>query len=346
MTARMLPENRVEEFVRRLLEKAEVVAPRRVEVGDVFYGAVASAEEVAWDYGTAVEPLKRFLLPQRETMLRYSIGDKVRVEAELDEKERVFLGVRCCDVTGIGVMDAMYGGDTPDPYYMSRRERSTVIALTCLQAPDETCFCVCCDAGPFLTKGYDQQWTALPEGMLVEVGSERGEALVRSNDDLFDEADVDQVAARYRLAREAEQTFGDFKSYIAGAMSKLSMNEVDPEVWEQAALRCMECGGCTYLCPTCSCFTVTDRMDDSSGVRERHWDACLYNCYAREASGHNPRPERADRLRARFFHKISYQWAERNGRQACVGCGRCVVGCMAWAHMPAITEGIRRGVMT
>ncbi len=346
MTARILPHERIDEFVTRLMQSAEVVAPRRVEVADVFYGPISSPGEVAWDYGTAIEPLKRFLLPQRETMLRFSTNGGIKVEAECDERERVFLGVRCCDVTGVGVMDAMYGGDTPDPYYMSRRERSTIIALTCLQAPDETCFCVCCDAGPFLTKGYDQQWTSLPEGMLVEIGSERGEALARANEDLLAPAELDQIATRYRLAREAEETFGDFKSYIAGAMRKLSMNEVDPEVWEQAAMRCTECGGCTYLCPTCVCFTVTDRMNGSQGVRERHWDACLNNCYAREASGHNPRPERGDRLRARFFHKISHQWAERNGRQACVGCGRCVAGCMAWAHMPAVTEGIRRGVMT
>ena len=345
MTARMLPQNRVDEFVPRLMQSAEVVAPRRLEAGDVLYGVAAGPGEIAWDYGTAAEPLKRFLLPQRERILRFSTAGRVQVEAEYEERDRVFLGVRCCDVSGVAVLDAMYGGDTPDPYYGSRREHSTFITLTC-QQPEEHCFCVCCDAGPFLAGGYDQQWTALPEGMLVEIGSERGEALVRENEDLFDEAEVSQVAARYRLAREAEQKFGEFRSYVAAAMRHLSMNEVAPEVWEQAADRCMECGGCTYLCPTCSCFTITDRMEGSDGVRERHWDACLYSCYAREASGHNPRPERGDRLRARFFHKISHQWAVRNGRHACVGCGRCVIGCMGWAHMPAVTEGIRRGVMS
>jgi ferredoxin len=128
-------------------------------------------------------------------------------------------------------------------------------------------------------------------------------------------------------------------------MRKLTMNEVPSDVWDLGADRCLECGGCAFLCPTCSCFTVTDRVEGTEGVRERHWDNCLYNCYAREASGHNPRPRLADRLRNRFFHKISHQWAERNGRHACVGCGRCVIGCMAWYHMPAAAESIRRGVM-
>jgi len=345
MTARLLPHNRIDDFVARLVGSAEVIAPRHVDGGDVFYGPIDSPAEVAWDYRTAVEPLKRFLLPQRETILRFWKDDGIHVEPEYDERERVFLGVRCCDVAGVGVLDAMYGGEIPDPYYLSRRERSTFIALTC-QQPDEHCFCVCGDAGPFLDKGYDQQWTALTDGMLVEIGSERGESLAKAHEDLLEPAEVEHIAARHRLAREAEQKFSDFHAYIAAAMRMLTMNEVQPEVWEQAADRCLECGSCTFLCPTCSCFTVTDRWDDREGFRERHWDACLYSCYAREASGHNPRPERANRLRNRFFHKVSHQWAQRNGRQACVGCGRCVVGCMGWAHMPAVTEAIRRGVMT
>jgi sulfhydrogenase subunit beta (sulfur reductase) len=180
---------------------------------------------------------------------------------------------------------------------------------------------------------------------LIETGSERGEALVNAHEDLMEEADVEHVKARHRLAREAEDTFGDFTAYVAGAMRKLTMNEVDAAVWGQGSDRCLECGGCAFLCPTCVCFTVTDRCEGDEGLRERHWDNCLYSCYAREASGHNPRPRLADRLRNRFFHKLSHQWAERNGRHACVGCGRCVTGCMAWFHMPAATEAIRRGVM-
>jgi len=345
MTARVLPLNRVDEFVRRLLAAAEVIAPRRVDGGDVFYGPIASPGEVAWDYSTAVEPLKRFLLPQREPILRFSTNGKLEVRPEYDETERVFLGVRCCDVTGVSVLDAMFGGEIVDPYYMARRERSTFIALTC-QQPDAHCFCVCGDAGPFLKTGYDQQWTALKDGMLVEVGSERGEALAAANEDLLLPAQMEHIKERHRLAREAETRFGEYHAYAAAAMRKLTTAEVADEVWQQAADRCIECGGCTFLCPTCSCFTVTDRWEaPGRGVRERHWDACLYSCYSREASGHNPRPEGADRMRGRFFHKLSHQWAQRNGRHACVGCGRCVVGCMAWSHMPAVSEAIRRGAM-
>jgi len=342
MSAYLLPWDRLEELVGRLLKAAEVIAPRRLESGDVFYGAIASPAEVAWDYRSAVEPLKRFLLPQREPILRFSTNGKLQVEPIYDEKDRVFLGVRSCDVSGVGVLDAMFGGDIEDPYYMARRRRATFIALTC-QEPDEHCFCVCGDGGPFLKKGYDQQWTALGEGMLVEVGSEKGQALADSHSDLLSQAEPSHIGERLRLAKEAETRFGDFHSYIAAAMRKLSMAEVPEEVWEKGADHCVECGGCTFLCPTCSCFTVTDRREGDVVLRERHWDACMYSCYSREASGHNPRATRAQRVRGRFFHKLSLQWAQRNGRHGCVGCGRCVATCEAWGHMAAVSEAIRRG---
>jgi formate hydrogenlyase subunit 6/NADH:ubiquinone oxidoreductase subunit I len=204
---------------------------------------------------------------------------------------------------------------------------------------------VCGDAGPFLKKGYDQQWTRLEDGMLIEIGSEKGQRLADTYADLTVPAELEHIRLRHQLAKAAEQRFGEPRAYIAAAMGKLSMEEVDPAVFKQAADRCIDCGGCAFLCPTCSCFTTTDQMKGSEGVRERHWDACNYSCYAREASGHNPRAKRNTRLHARFFHKLSLQWAQRNTRQACVCCGRCFTTCMAWAHMPAVAEAIRRGEM-
>jgi sulfhydrogenase subunit beta (sulfur reductase) len=344
MTARLLPHSRLDDFVARLLTAAEVIAPRRTDGGDLLYDAVSSPREVAWGTGIPLEPLKRFLMPQRETILEFSVNGKVSVNAVYDERDRVFLGARCCDVTGVGVLDVTFAGTYPDPYYLLRREHSTLIALTC-QQPDPTCFCVCGDAGPFLTKGYDQQWTRLEEGMLIEIGSAKGQRLADAQAALLKPAELQHLRQRYQLAKEAETRFGDHRTYVAAAMRKLSMEEVGEEVFAQAADRCVDCGGCAFLCPTCSCFTTTDQISGGEGVRERHWDACNYSCYAREASGHNPRLHRKTRLHARFFHKLSHQWAQRNSRHACVCCGRCLSACMAWAHMPAMAEAIRRGEM-
>ncbi len=342
MTSRLLSHDRVDEFVGRLLAAAEVIAPRRTEAGDLLYGQVRAPSEVFWGYGIPVEPLKRFFMPQRDTMLRFSKNGKLSVAPVYDEKPRLFLAARCCDVTGVGVQDVMYSGKYEDPYYLLRRSQSLLLAFTC-QQPDENCYCVCGDAGPFLKKGYDQQWTALPEGMLIEIGSEKGRLLAEKHADLLVPAELGHIKARHQLAKEAETRFGDFRAYLAGAMRKLSLEEVESAVWSELADRCVDCGGCTFLCPTCSCFTTTDRMEGEEGVRERHWDACTYTCYAREASGHNPRAQRRTRLHARFFHKLSHQWALRNTRHGCVCCGRCLSTCQAWAHMPAAAEAMRRG---
>ena len=344
MTSRLLAHGKVDEFVGRLLKSAEVIAPHRTPGGDLLYAPVDTASEVSWDPGIPMESLKRFLMPQRETILQFSKNGKMSVSAVYDDKPKVFLAARCCDVTGVSVLDAMFGGTYQDPYYLMRRGQSTFIALTC-QQPDTNCFCVCGDAGPFLKKGYDQQWTWLPDGMLMEIGSEQGQRLADAHADLLVPAELEHLKRRHQLAKEAEGRFGDFRAYVAGAMRKLSMEEVESEVWEQLADHCVDCGGCAFLCPTCSCFTTTDRFDGAEGIRERHWDACSYSCYAREASGHNPRAHRKTRLHARFFHKLSHQWAQRNARHACVCCGRCLTTCLAWAHMPAAAEAIRRGAM-
>ena len=245
-----------------------------MEGGELLYTTVTSPEEVAWGPGIPVEPLKRFLMPQRETILRFSKNGGLDVSAVYDDRPRVFLAARCCDVTGVSVLDAMFGGTYKDPYYLMRRDQSTFIALSC-QQPAPTCFCVCGDAGPFLKRGYDQQWTALPEGMLVEIGSPRGQELLDAHADLFQPAELEHIKRRHQLAKEAETHFGDFRAYVAGAMRKLSMEEVEGQVWQQLADRCVDCGGCAFLCPTCSCFTTTDRFDGHDG-RARTPLGCLH----------------------------------------------------------------------
>jgi len=344
MTSRLLLHSRVEEFVARLLRAAEVIAPRRTAGGDLLYGQISAPSEVSWGYGIPTEPLKRFFMPQRDPILLFSQNGKLRVSPVYEDKARIFLAARCCDVTGLGVLDVMFSGQYEDPYYLLRRRNSLVLAYSC-QEPDDTCFCVCGDAGPFLKKGYDQQWTRLEEGMLIEIGSEKGRKLAEEHADLLVPAELEHIKRRHLLAKEAETKFGDFRAYVAAAMRKLSLEEVESGVWDELADRCVDCGGCAFVCPTCSCFTVTDRFDGEQGIRERHWDACNYSCYAREASGHNPRAHRKTRLHARFFHKLSHQWALRNTRHGCVCCGRCLSTCEAWAHMPAAAEAIRRGVV-
>jgi ferredoxin len=125
-------------------------------------------------------------------------------------------------------------------------------------------------------------------------------------------------------------------------MKRISLNRVPQEFWERCAADCQGCGGCCFVCPTCSCFSISDKADGKELFRRERWrDSCLYEGFTREASGHNPRAQKAGRLKRRIFHKLSYQYVERMGRHSCVGCGRCVDACMAKLGIPDVLLRIR-----
>jgi ferredoxin len=239
-------------------------------------------------------------------------------------------------------LDRVFSRDREDVYYLRRRERSALVALACTE-PAENCFCVCGHTGPFLETGYDLQLTPLGEHYLVEVGTEKGAALVQAAAGLFTPAREGARQARRELAREAESKFAEAKAYFAAAVPRVTFDRVQEEVWEEMGERCLSCGGCAFVCPTCYCFTMAASRQGGEGSQQRLWDSCLYEAYTLEASGHNPRAERKHRLKARFFHKLSYQFVLKNGAHGCVGCGRCITACLGGNDMPAITAGIRRG---
>jgi sulfhydrogenase subunit beta (sulfur reductase) len=333
-------------WVAALQKRAQVVAPRVLRGSDVAYDVIESADQVAWSYSTSISPLKRQLFPQTDPLFCWhrQAGDGLELRPLYDEAERVFLAVRPCDVSAVLFLDKVFSRDQPDNYYLARRERSALVALACTE-PAEHCFCVCAHAGPFLEGGYDLQLTPLPGQYLVEIGSDKGRELVRLSERLFSRAPAKAMQARQELAQQAEQRFGDDKAYFAAALRKITFDRVPDELWEQMGDRCLSCGACAFVCPTCTCFTTADFDGTGDGVRCRLWDSCLYQSYTLEASGHNPRAQCQHRLKARFFHKLSYQFVQKLGSHACVGCGRCITACLGRNDVTAVTARIRRGAL-
>jgi ferredoxin len=344
--AYMIGANEVPAWVETLLRRAQVIAPRRLRGSDTAYDVVESPDQVAWDYHTSVSPLKRQLFPQTDAMFCWhrQAGYGLDLKPIYDETERVFLAVRPCDVSAVSRLDQVFSRDHSDAYYLTRRRHSALVALACTE-PDEHCFCVCAHAGPFLEDGYDLQLTPLPTGYLVEVGTAKGAELVSQAADLFTVAAPEAVQARRELAQQVEQRFGSDRAYFAAVLRKVTFDRVPDELWGQMGDRCLSCGACAFVCPTCTCFTTADFDGTGDGIRCRLWDSCLYESYTLEASGHNPRAQRKHRLKARLFHKLSYQFAQRLGSHGCVGCGRCITACLGCNDMAKVTARIRRGAL-
>ena len=342
-SARTIGKERVGEWVARLIAAAEVVAPTAAHAGDVVFRRVSSPAEVLWNTNNPVTPPKGVVLPQTDALatIRRN-GGGFTVEPVCDDRPRVLLGVRSCDVKGIEFLTRMHGYDLPDQAFLRRAAALTSVSLACT-TPCPLGFCICCDAGPFLASSFDVQLTDLGDRFLAEVGSEKGARLVESSAELFRPAAETEVKRRQELEEKAKHAFGTETCHFASAMRRVSTGRVSAEMWDEISGSCLECGACNFVCPTCYCFSVKDQRRDGHWVRCRSWDSCQYRAFTLEASGHNPREAHGERVKRRFFHKVSAQYFRRDGAVGCVGCGRCVKVCLGTADMPAVVAAIRKG---
>lgn len=327
----------------RLLEIAEVIAPVAGHGGDVVFSTVSSPAQVLWDFENPLHPPKQFLLPQTDPLVTIKRnGQRHEVAPIYDESRRILFNARSCDVKGIAFLTRMHQMEPADASYLRRSNSLTVVSLTC-NTPCPLGFCVCTDSGPFLSGGYDIQLTDLGKNYLVEVGSAKGEAAVSNAANLFRPASEGDVSQRKRLEMAARNRFGQETCHFASAMRHISTGRVQDSLWGKISDWCLECGGCSLICPTCYCFSVRDRARDGDWIRCRTWDSCQYAAFTLEASGHNPREHRKERMKRRFFHKASAQYYLRDGMVGCVGCGRCIKVCLGTADMPAVVSAIRKG---
>lgn len=358
---RILKRKNLFTLMSRFLEDREVIAPIKGHGGEVIFYPIETIEDVAWDwtYVNTVLPPKRFFLPQTEELFHYKNQNKgYEITPIYNDRVRMIFGIRPCDVNALLFLDKFFGGGPigrrapvaepgilQDRYYATRRANTFIIAFGCHQ-PGENCFCICCDSGPFLKEGFDLQLTQLGgDEYIVELGSARGLKIFYGHEDLFRSATNAEEKRLTEIKDEATQQFENTRAYISKAIRKITRNQVPDELWENLSDRCHDCGGCSYVCPTCCCYNVVDvPINKSEGSRIRTWDSCAFAGFTKLAGGDNPRSEKKDRLKRRFFHKLSYHYIEKNGRHGCVGCGRCITTCFANISMPDIADKIRKGI--
>lgn len=331
------------QWLEKLLSVGEVIAPVRGSREDVIFSTPACADAVLWEFANPLHPPKRLVLPQTDPLVQIKHnGHRHEVEPIYDDSPRVLFNARSCDAKGIVFLTRMHEMEPADASYLRRSHNLTVVSLACT-TPCPSGFCVCTNSGPFLSDGYDVQLTDLGENYLVEVGSQKGHATVSCAQNLFRLATDSEIAQRKRLEVEAKNHFGEETCHFASAMRRVSTGRVSDALWEKISDWCLECGACNFVCPTCYCFSVKDLGRDGGWVRCRMWDSCQYTAFTLEASGHNPRAERKERMKRRFFHKVSAQYYQRDATVGCVGCGRCVKACLGTTSMPAVVGAIRKG---
>jgi len=329
-------------YLETVAQEMTVIAPTRMADGEVSFQAVEKAEQITLDYVNEYHPPKHFVLPTYEPLFTFdSRHHKPQIATPAKPKPQLLFGVRSCDVQGFQHMDGFFRGAFYDDAYWQRRENTLVISLACNE-PLETCFCICCNGGPYLTSGFDLQLTDFGDKFLAEVGSVKGAEIVnRLNHHPAGEA---EEKLRQKLMQACDEKMIP-TAYLAKAVIAITNHRVDEALWEEMGKECFSCGGCTHVCPCCTCFDVMDHLTtEQVGLRFRCWDSCQYAGFTREASGHNPRAKAKERVKRRFYHKLSFAYIQQDGHPGCVGCGRCITVCQAFGllDMAAVVKRIRR----
>jgi ferredoxin len=341
----------LDELIRALAQRGYTVIGPRVRDGAIVYDQVSSADELPkgitdeqeggtyrlhergddalFGFNNGPNSWKHHLFPPNLTLwkARRAEDGAISYEEQAEERPRyAFIGVRSCDLAAIAVQDKVFIGESyTDADYEVRRRDAFIVAVNCSKA-GKTCFCVSMGTGPRAESGYDLALTELLEGehrFVAEAGSERGEELLAEIG--AGEAGADERSAAQAVSRECASQMG--RELDTDGIKELLYRNMEHPRWDEVSERCLTCGNCTLVCPTCFCHTVEDMTDlaGEEAERTRRWDSCftLDHSYIHGGSVRNSPPSR---YRQWMTHKLA-TWIDQFGTSGCVGCGRCITWC-------------------
>jgi sulfhydrogenase subunit beta (sulfur reductase) len=275
---------------------------------------------------------KRYLFPPTQFLFGLHVeGTRFVVDQGPPEPPKLaFLGVRSCELAAMDIQDCIFGAHDPrtfrcesNPYYTQTRQNALIIAVNCTK-PGGNCFCASMGTGPVAQKGFDLAMTELRAGFVVEVGSPRGAALIRKLA-VREPSPAELELAELRLA-QAKTSMG--REMDTEGLAEALEYSIEHPHWAEVAKRCLGCGNCTMVCPTCSCSSMRDSSDvnGQNTARQRDWESCFTHQFSYTTGGTHRTSIRA-RYRHRVRHKLSTWGDQHGGGYACVGCGRCITWC-------------------
>jgi sulfhydrogenase subunit beta (sulfur reductase) len=324
------------------------------------YRLQRSPDSTVFRFHTGQDSWKRFLLPPQCTLWtahQTPAGYEVLPDGHTLQP-MAFIGMRACDLAAMARLDRVLGlaPDRPerdfsaesrsarftDPTYAARRRSAFIVAVQCIR-PGENCFCSSMGAGPTVQPGFDLLLTELTNAgdtpFLAEAGSLAGEEILRSV--LCSEARPETLHNAEKRVRECADRM--HKTLDTSDLKAMLTRNWDHPRWQQTADRCLTCGNCTMVCPTCFCTNILDETDlpGRTARRIRAWDSCFSLDYSYVHGGGSVRTSVASRYRHWMIHKLA-TWIDQFGELGCVGCGRCITWCPAGIDLTEEAAAIRR----
>ena len=330
-------------LVARLRERGCTVVAPVAQSGVLGLAEIGSAEEIAtgwtdvqepgryragrtgseaFGHAAPASPWKRWLHPEQQVVVRVRT---TRTQTFVEEPDSAatalaFVGIQACDLAAIGRLDAVFDHDQA---YRSRREQLLVVSVACT-APAADCFCASAGTGPWPGPGADIVLRELGNGTLLATATtDTGAQLLHEIGPL---PAADRAAFEAAEQRIAEGAARQIRRLDPTAITAAAASPEDPG-WSAVAERCLTCGNCTFVCPTCFCTSVVDSnsLDGTEFERTQRWDSCFSLDFA-HIHGGSVRASAASRYRQWYLHKL-VTWHDQFGESGCVGCGRCITWC-------------------
>jgi ferredoxin len=274
---------------------------------------------------------KSIIYPQSQALFKYSLDESredhhIMQEVDTEYSPKAVIGIRPCDARAFLLVGHNF--DTPeykDPYWINAYEATTLVGMAC-DSPCSSCFCTTAGCGPFHEEGLDVLLADTGDAYLAKALTDKGEKLLEAAG-WNTAADADAAGKLLdSMKQEAESKISTFVN--TDQLKQIDTNELyNASFWEEVSFSCINCGTCTFVCPTCWCFDIQDENRGKSGCRMRNWDSCMYPLFTLHGSGHNPRGTKLHRVRQRFMHKLKYYVDKYDVGIQCVGCGRCIRSC-------------------
>ena len=321
MASYLLPREKLNLFL-AALERCQLWVPLRRE-GRCIFEPTADPGSIFPDLQQQPVTAKRAVFPQTELLFTFDKKSGVKGDDLESIPQTVVFGIRPCDARSFTLLDPVFESPIPDPYYLTRRNRTILIGIACAK-PFLNCFCTSIGGDPFAREGLDLLFTEGDDSFFIDVITDRGQRLLDATVSLLTPAQEQDRTQNQERAQAARALIA--RHVDTGSVPEKLTSLFEHRLWKQFADKCIGCGICTYSCPTCYCFDMQDETALKQGRRLRLWDSCMFAEYTLHASGHNPRPTRTERFRNRIYHKFKFN-QDNFGALSCVGCGRCISLC-------------------
>ncbi|MCH3987117.1 MAG: 4Fe-4S dicluster domain-containing protein [Lachnospiraceae bacterium] len=321
--------DKLPELLRQISEQEKLYIPVDKSEKVSVYEEYAPGKVMSTKLNT-LRSAKDFFFPQVQPMAKFRMeGKKIEViDTRRESEDYCIFGVRACDVRSFDVLDRVFLADPVDTYYENRRKHATVVSFACSE-PSETCFCHSFGIDAAKPAGDARMWMA-NDTIYLEGISEKGKVLLEkldlaALDAVTDEKAEKDVEAEQRRVHEIQKKMPLYSLTPADNREK-ELEIFHSPIWKELSDKCLGCGSCTFVCPTCQCFDIEDFNSGHGVERYRCWDSCMYKDFTMMAAG-TPRKTQLERFRQRFMHKLVYYPIRNDGMYSCVGCGRCLRRC-------------------